>query len=161
MEDVTMKTRIDIVKADGAGNQLKTSMLGERVRAAFAAGRRHCGFRKFLSISLAASLLFMAGCDDDDDYDHSPPDGQGSIIIDNNGPDDLHVYIDGIYVDDVRDGHWKAFDHAPGVSRVVLDESGSDRTFRGDVDVLGGQLTVLYVTPDVFDNDLDVTISFE
>jgi hypothetical protein len=64
-------------------------------------------------------------------------------------------------VDDVRDGHWKAFDHAPGVSRVVLDESGSDRTFRGDVDVLGGQLTVLYVTTDVFDNDLDVTVSFE
>lgn len=156
-----MKTRSDVENADGSRNQLKASMPCERVRAAFAAGRRHCGFRKFLSISLAASMLFMAGCDDDDDYDHSPPDGQGSIIIDNNGSEDLHVYIDGLYVDDVRDGHWKAFDHVPGVSRVVLDESGSDRTFRGDVDVLGGQLTVLYVTPDVFDNDLDVTISFE
>ncbi len=158
-----MKTRIDVENADGARNQLKASMLCERVRAAFAGVRLHCGFRKFLSISLAASLLFMAGCDDDDGYDYSPPDGQGSIIIDNNGYEDLHVYIDGIYVDDVRDGRWKAFDQAPGVRRVVLDEAGSDGIYRGDVDVLAGQLTVLYVSgyASEFDNDLDVTISFE
>ncbi len=155
-----MKTRIDVENADEARNQPKARMLRESMRATFAGRRRHCGFRQFLSISLAASLLLLAGCDDDD-YDHSPPAGQGSIVIDNNGHEDIHVYIDGVYLDKVRDGHWRAFDRAPGVYRVVLDESGSDRLYRDDVDVLAGQLTVLYVTPSVFDNDLDVTISFE
>ena len=115
------------------------------------------GFRLLAAAALIGSVT-LAGCDDDDDIDHDPPAGQGSIVVDNDGYRDLHVYIDGVYQGEVRDGHRTAYDRAPGVYRVVLDESGSDRGYSADVDVLAGRLTVLEATGgEAFGDDLFVS----
>ena len=121
--------------------------------------RRRCGL-PFAAGLLAAALL-LPGCDDDD-IDHSPPAGQGSIVIENDGYEDVDVYIDGAYQARVKDGHWRAFDCPPGVYRVVLDEDDSDRTYRDDVDVLVGRLTVLDVrSSSGFHGDLPVDVSID
>lgn len=110
----------------------------------------------------AAALTLAAGCEDEDDNDHEPPPGQGSIIIYNNTPDDIAVYIDDVRVEDVGDDDDRAYDLQPGVHRVVLDQRGGDRTFRDDVDVLEGRRTIMDVTFDAFDSfDYDVAIFFD
>ncbi|MDD5707340.1 MAG: hypothetical protein PHR35_15565 [Kiritimatiellae bacterium] len=115
-----------------------------------------------LAACATAAALFMAGCDDEDDFDHSPAAGQGAIVIDNNGDEDVRVYIGGAHVGNVSDGHWSAFDRAPGVYRVVLDEADDDLSYRGDIDVIAGRLTVLDVSGDADrDGNLGVSVSFE
>jgi hypothetical protein len=115
-----------------------------------------------LGTAMALAAFALTGCDDDDDIDHQPPEGQGAIVIDNDGYRDLHVYIDGAYQGEVRDGHRTAYDRAPGVYRVVLDESGSDRGYRNDVDVLAGRLTVIEATGgEPFGDDLYVSVFYE
>lgn len=134
--------------------------LGRIVRAA-ESRRAHRWFCLLAAAAAGASLL-LAGCEDDDDFDHDPPDGQGAIMIDNDGFRDLQVYIDGLYLGRVRDGHRAAFDRMPGVYRVVLDEAGSDRDYRADVDVLAGRLTVLEARGgELFGDDLYVSLSFD
>ena len=121
-------------------------------------GCRALRWRCLLAAAAVGVSILLTGCEDDDDFDHDPPDGQGAIIIDNDGFRDLLVYIDGIYLGKVRDGHRVAFDRMPGVYRIVLDESGSDRDYRDDVDVLDGRLTVLEVTGgEIFGDDLYVS----
>ena len=121
--------------------------------------RRRCSL-PFVDGLLAVALL-LSGCDDDD-IDHSPPPGQGAIVIENNGYEDVDVYIDGAFQARVKDGHWRAFDGPPGVYRVVLDEDDSDRTYRDDVDVLIGRLTVLDVrSSSAFHGELPVDVSFD
>ena len=115
------------------------------------------GFRLLAAVALIGSVT-LAGCEDDGDIDHDPPAGQGSIVVDNDGTRDLHVYINGVYQGEVRDGHRTAYDRAPGVYRVVLDESGSDRGYSANVDVLAGRLTVLEATGgEAFGDDLYVS----
>lgn len=94
------------------------------------------------------AALCIAGCWGDNDFDHTPPAGQGSIVVDNRTGRDLDVFIAGEAVPRVRSRRWRAFDRAPGIYRVVLDERRGDRNFRDDVDVLSGRLTVLEVTTD-------------
>ena len=121
-------------------------------------GCRALRWRCLLAAAAVGVAILMAGCEDDDDFDHQPPAGQGSIVVDNDGSLDLHVYIDGAYQGKVRDGHRAAFDRMPGVYRVVLDESGSDRGYSADVDVLAGRLTVLEATGgEAFGDDLFVS----
>ena len=115
-------------------------------------------WRCLLAAAAVGVSILLTGCEDDDDIDHDPPVGQGSIVVDNDGSRDLHVYIDGAYQGEVKDGHRTAYDRAPGVYRVVLDESGSDRGFSADVDVLVGRLTILEATGgEAFGDDLYVS----
>ena len=117
----------------------------------------------FCTVALAA-LPVLSGCeyDDEDDNDHEPPAGQGSLIIYNNTVDDIAVYIDDVRVEDVGDDDDRAYDLAPGVHRVVLDQRGGDRTYRDDVDILEGRRTIMDVAFDSLDSfDYDVVVFFD
>ena len=51
-----------------------------------------CRWIGVLAISFA--MYIVAGCDNSD-FDHDPPAGQGSLIVDNFTGDRVRVYIDG------------------------------------------------------------------
>ena len=103
-------------------------------------------FRHIVLSWLGAALLVpgLAGCEDKD-YDHVPADGMGSVYLDNRTGDDINVYIDGVTVHDLDDYDERAYDVAPGLHRVVLDEQGGDRYGAWDVDIVAGRLTVLEI----------------
>jgi len=109
-----------------------------------------------------STALWVTGCDwdDDDVSDHKPPAGQGSIVVDNNTDEDIKVYIDGTRVENAKDFDDRAYDLDPGLYRVVLDEDDGDRTYRDDIDVIEGRLTILDVSADPFDDDFDVEVFF-
>ncbi|MBP7830037.1 MAG: hypothetical protein KA248_08985 [Kiritimatiellae bacterium] len=105
--------------------------------------------------------LGLAGCEDED-YDHVPPDGQGSIILDNFTGDDIYVFIDGTATNRLRDYKDEAYDLDPGVHRLVLDQDGGDRYGAWDVDVIEGRLTIVDVETDDWNwDDYEVTIHLE
>ncbi len=110
-----------------------------------------------LAIGLA-SLFFTPGCEwDDDDFDHNPPAGHGSIIIDNYTYSDIELFVDGLLAGKINNDDDRAFDLAPGVYRVLLNDEDDQRNWAGDVDVLEGRLTILTVRIDSTDfNDYDV-----
>jgi hypothetical protein len=119
------------------------------------------GPARTLAALCGALLLGVAGCDDET-FAHTPPAGQGAIVVDNDAYDAVRVYINGAEVGRVDADRWAAFDRAPGVYRVVLEETGSDRTYRDDIDVLAGRLTVLDVSVTVGDTDaLYVVVTFD
>ena len=113
-----------------------------------------------MAVVLASGLA--AGCDDDDDYDHDVPAGQGSLVVDNFTADRVRVYVDGEKRESVGDGDHRYYDLAPGVHRVALDGDDTDRSWADDVDVLEGRLTVLEVRSAAFEyDDFDVRIYFD
>lgn len=113
--------------------------------------------------SLALGMIMMLGlcaCDGDD-WSHKPPAGMGSIIVDNRTTDGVNVYLDGYYTNRVSSFDNEAFDLAPTIHRVVLDESHGSRAWRGDVDVLDGKLTIIEVNTGFYSSDYDVRIYFD
>jgi hypothetical protein len=98
-----------------------------------------------------ALLLLVSGCEDDDEYDHRPPAGQGALVIDNRSYDDIYVFIDGREVQRTPYRSWRAYDLNPGVRRVVLDQRGGDAYYAADIDILERKLTVLDVVIDYED----------
>ena len=96
--------------------------------------------------ALLAAVLLVVSCEDTSNFDHTPPAGSGSLIVDNRGFMNVSVFVDGALLADVRDGHWSAFDLAPGLHRLVLDETNGDRAFRDDVDILDGRQTIASIT---------------
>ncbi len=112
-----------------------------------------------LPVSLAAGLV--AGCDDSE-FDRDPPEGQGSMIVDNYTGDRVRVYIDGERADSVGEGDHRYYDLDPGVYRVALDGDDTDRSWAGDVDVLENRRTVLEVRGYSGDyHEFDVRIYFD
>ena len=99
---------------------------------------------KLLAAALAAVVLTAGGCDDDR-YDHKPPQGMGTLYVENETGDRVRVYLDGEEQDSV--GSWKRrhYDLKPGTWRLALDGSRVARTWVGDVDVLEGRRTVAEV----------------
>ncbi|MCE9614374.1 MAG: hypothetical protein K8T26_08860 [Lentisphaerae bacterium] len=116
--------------------------------------------RHLFSGALLAGLLLASGCDTTEDFDHTAPPGQGALIVDNNGEMNVSVYVDGVLIGEVNDGHWEAFDLTPGVPRVVLDETNGDRTFAADVDILEGRNSILDVSVGGSDH-LSVSLSID
>ena len=122
--------------------------------------------RFLAALLLAASTLGLTGCDWDDSDDHedyNPPDGKGALRVDNNTADDIRVYVDGEQLGTTGDFSDRVFDLAPGVYRVVLDQKDGDRSYRDDIDIIEGRLTVLDVAldNDPFDDDYDVNVFFD
>ena len=101
-------------------------------------------------LGLLALAGLAAGCDDDD-YRHTPPPGQGTLVVDNLTSERVRVYIDGERMENVGAGDHRYYDLEPGVSRVALDGSDTDRSWAGDVDVLESRRTVLEVRGDSYD----------
>lgn len=92
-------------------------------------------------------LAALTSCDDGS-FDHDPPEGKGSIIVDNNTGTDTAVYLDGSLAGHADSGDSTIFDLEPGEYRLVLDEVDGTRNYRDDIDVLEGRLTILDVLPD-------------
>lgn len=120
--------------------------------------------KRLMSMWVAPAVaLLLAGCDydSDNDRDHVPPAGLGALLVDNNTGDDIRVYVNGEQVGQVGDYSDRPFDLAPGLHRVVLDEINGDSTYRDDLDIIEGRLTVLDVSGGNFDSDYDVEIFFD
>ncbi len=99
-------------------------------------------------VAALAVLLLAPGCESDNEFSHTPPAGQGSLIVDNYTYTDIEFFLNGILQETVNSDHDKTFDLAPGVYRVVLNDDNGDRNWADDVDVLEGRLTVLTVKID-------------
>jgi len=115
------------------------------------------------SLAGALMILMSAGCDSGESYyDHVPPPGRGSLIIDNNTGDDISVYIDGALMTGVGDGSTEIVDLTPGFFRLVLDADNAERSYRADIDILEDRLTVLEVRSSSANNyyDYDVITTF-
>ena len=55
-------------------------------------GLNHCS-RFLLSIAGVLMLLSFAGCEGRGYYDHVPPSGKGSLIVDNNSGDEISIFL--------------------------------------------------------------------
>lgn len=97
------------------------------------------------AILAAAGLAAMAAGCEDDSFPHTPPDGQGSLIVDNRTGDRLEVFINGAESNRVDNYDYEAYDLDPGVCRVVLQERHGSRSYREDVDILEGRQTIMRV----------------
>ena len=116
---------------------------------------------KFL-VSALFVLGFSSGCDEDHKgSSHKPPEGQGAIVMRNNSPHKVRVFLDGVRQEPVSKNRTRSYDLAPGVYRVVLQEAGGDQDFREEVDVLAGQNTVFDVADGSCCGEFDVYIFFD
>jgi hypothetical protein len=113
--------------------------------------------------AMAAAAWLAAGCELDDghDIDHTPAEGLGSLVVDNNTPDDIDVYVDSVSVGRARDDSSPAFDLKPGTHSVLLVQDDRDRNYRSDVDILAGRLTILRVSIRLDDDDYRVEIDYD
>ena len=93
---------------------------------------------------IAAAFMIMAGCESDS-FSHKPPAGMGSLIVDNHSGDRLDVFINGIESNRVDTYDYEPYDLNPGMYRVVIQEHNGSRSYRDDVDILEGKLTVMRV----------------
>ena len=97
---------------------------------------------------LGLSLL-LSGCEkgiNQVNFNHTPPVGQGSLVVNNNTATRVDLFVDAVFVIQVHETTFEVQDLTPGVHRVVLTEHKGSRSFSSDVDVLQGRLTVLDVT---------------
>ena len=125
--------------------------------------KRNADWLKRLGLlALAATVTFGgAGCEEDE-YDHDVPAGKGTLVVDNNTPDRVRVFIAGAQVQSVGKGDERYYDLDPGQYRVALDGEDTDRFWIGDADVLQGRLTILKVSDDLGDfDDFDVDFDYD
>ena len=118
------------------------------------------------AVAIAIVALQLAwvttGCESDNYTDHKPPAGDGSLVVDNHTGDDISIFVDGAYKAKVDSSSDRILDMAPGLYRVVLtEEDHGDRSYRADVDILDGRLTVLEVWISTDPHAYDVTTRFE
>ena len=118
------------------------------------------GRRGGRALAGALAALALVACESRD-WDHTPPPGMGSLVVDNRASDGLHLYVDGVHTQYVDRGDYEIVDLAPGVRRVVLDQAHGSRAWRGDVDVLDGKLTVLDVADGYGPSTYDVRVTFD
>lgn len=119
--------------------------------------------RRFVLFALlpAVALLVLPGCEDDDDYDHKPPAGMGTLVLENDTVDDISVAVDGIIQPKVRDDSNRKYDLQPGIRRLVLDQQGGDRAWRGDADIIEGHLTIVNIRADADPDRFIVSVRFD
>ena len=105
------------------------------------------GFPWVALLALILGGVFAGGCEDEE-FDHDPPAGKGTLYIVNNTGDGMDVFMNGARVDGVGSGRKRYYDVDPGVYRVVLDADDSPRSWAGDVDVLADRKTIMDVGVD-------------
>ncbi len=113
-----------------------------------------------ISCVLCVAALSLESCESER-FSHEPPLGCGSLIVDNRTGDRLLVYIDGRSMDDVDRYDYEIYDMNPDVIRVVIDERNGFRNWRGDVDILEGQLTVMEIDADYISDEYTALIYFD
>ena len=95
--------------------------------------------RWFGVLSASLCLWLGAGCDEEAYEDHVPSAGNGSLIID----------------------AYRIFDLAPGLHRLVAAEAGEgDRSYRDDIDILEGRLTIVELWSGSTTDGYDATVRF-
>lgn len=100
----------------------------------------------------AAGLLMAAGCwDDSGEDDTRPPEGKGSMVVDNSTSDTIGIFVSGVRTATVHSLESVAVFLDPGLYRVVLSEEDGFRSYRGDVDVLLDHRTIMRVDRDASD----------
>ena len=116
------------------------------------------GWRRAGLAGVLVLALLLTGCRDSR-HKHHPPEGYGAMVVDNYTGSRVSVYVDGLEVEQVSSGKYRAYDMEPGVYRVVLVSRHSDATWTGDVDVLEDRLTILEVDSYYMDyRTLDVSV---
>lgn len=111
------------------------------------------------SMLLIAVTVLIAGCEESY-LDHDPPDGMGSIVIDNGTLYRLNVFLDGYEINRVDAFDYEIMDMPPGEYRLVLEERHGVRSYRSDIDVLAQRLTVLEVFDGATPYSYNVHVSF-
>lgn len=119
------------------------------------------GWLARLAGGLLLTLLLGLGACDDGGWNHTPPAGMGSIIVDNRTSDGVNVYLAGYYTNKVEAYDYEYYDLQPGIWRVILDQSHGERNWRDDVDVLEGKLTILEVHDGFYSDEFDVNVYFD
>ena len=97
---------------------------------------------RILLVSLP--VLLLGACDGDYD-NNTPPEGQGGLIVVNDRPDGMRVFIDGEAQAEVGDRDDRAYNLEPGVHRVILDAKRSRGAFIQAMEILAGRNVVLLV----------------
>jgi len=96
-------------------------------------------------MTMLAALFLASGCEDER-YDHRPPSGQGSLIVDNLTNARLDVYVDGALAGDVKAWRDRAWDLPPGVHRLAVRDRDFSRYFGGDIDIVADRRTIAQVS---------------
>ena len=110
----------------------------------------------------AVALATLTGCEDDDaEYDHTPPAGMGTLILENDTYDDITVALDGRIQPEVGEDSNRKYDLEPGVWRLVLDQQGGDQNWRGDVDIIEGHLTIVNISASTDPDDFFISVRFD
>ena len=109
---------------------------------------------------LLTTTAGLVGCElDDEDYDHNPPAGLGTMYIDNNTYDSLEIYVDAVKVGEVGDYDTRYFDLEPGTHRIIVQEEGGTTSFRDDIDIVERERTIVDVSYDSNDSsEYDVLV---
>ena len=109
---------------------------------------------------LLTTTAGLVGCElDDEDYDHNPPAGLGTMYIDNNTYDSLEIYVDAVKVGEVDDYDTRYFDLEPGTHRIIVQEEGGTTSFRDDIDIVERERTIVDVSYDSNDSsEYDVLV---
>lgn len=121
---------------------------------------------RYLPAVIFCSLMpvVFAGCDRNNSYyDHVPPQGKGSLVIDNHTGDDISIFVNGERMGGVNGGDYTIIDLNPGFIRLVLAADHVDRSYRDDIDLLDGRLTIIDVRASSANNyyTYDAVITFE
>lgn len=114
-----------------------------------------------VSVVLGGMVVFAVGCSDQPDTE-PPPEGRGSLVVDNYTSDDINVFVGGMQTAIVDAVGTAVVYLDPGLYRVVLDQDDGARNYRDDVDILVGRRTILYVNYDPTNANLySVTMEFD
>lgn len=114
---------------------------------------------RYLSVVIAALMLVLTGCEDDDPY--SPPAGMGALLVDNRTAADLQLFVNGEAYPTVENGDDSVWDLDPFLYRIVLNDENDQRNYSADLDILADRVTELRVYSSLTDfNGFDVEVRY-
>ena len=103
---------------------------------------------KFMLMGMVL-VATVTGCQWSSNDKHKPPEGMGSIIINNNTTGKFNVTIEGIVTaSSAEANNSMPYDLNPGTYNVTLKQNSGFRSYSGAVSVQLGRLTIMDVTDD-------------